>query len=753
MLTETAALWRDLLGTSWLDVGNAWRNLFLLSCALQALALGTAFALHGWWTRKSRFACFWTGAAATPFLQYLWTLALAALWPHAPKLVYIGVLPALAGVYLLGALLVHRQALRPALVRGLAFGKRLCTFDKPALVSLCFALALAALLLPMTVRLCGSMNAANPADSGEYMGLALRYTETRDLGQLLDKEEATGKFRGNSHFPSLELYMVQGLMHTGGESFGYPSDKPMLFGIGLLNFYMIGAFLALLTVLCHQRKRWVLLGALLFNLVPNLFDSMASAPRDIWRMLALLLASLYFAGLSPRGTWKSYLGKLLCTAVICFAVMSAHVVCFVVLPFIVVAWVLAAWVQLALEGKGLQLRGLCASVGIALFGALGTLAGFAGNLWCYFKWGEMSPWRLMTTYTSAPWYSAYMAGEYKLEETTTHLNFFADWQGMVYGHATPVGVWGVRLALVGLGCVLAALLWRKRSRRRGLGAGGSAQDHAAATGIQVASRLGFAALLTLCTLAPMTGLLDSKLYSFSGSFAALPRYTLQWFLWAAVMICSLLASLEAVWPAFCQWANSKLSRVRAARWRDIPWIQAAWRNLPALLCTGLCLLAFAQGTSQTGYTESIYRSSRNVMEDPQLLLDNGFLERNGLLMTAAKHVGEDQKILITRSGYQYPLRAKAYVLNSNPMVPLMNLPAAEVPAALAELNVAMLATEPDFWDDRYFGLSTLAEVLRALPPEQIVQDEHMRLYLLDPALAKDIRAEWEGVKARTEKGK
>ena len=27
---------------------------------------------------------------------------------------------------------------------------------------------------------------------------------------------------------------------------------------------------------------------------------------------------------------------------------------------------------------------------------------FSGNLWCYFKGGEMSPWRLMTTYTDAP---------------------------------------------------------------------------------------------------------------------------------------------------------------------------------------------------------------------------------------------------------------------------------------------------------------------------------------------------------------
>jgi hypothetical protein len=134
------------------------------------------------------------------------------------------------------------------------------------------------------------------------------------------------------------------------------------------------------------------------------------------------------------------------------------------------------------------------------------------------------------------------------------------------------------------------------------------------------------------------------------------------------------------------------------------------------------------------------------MEDPQTLLDNGFLERYGLLMTAARHVPEDQKILITRAGYQYPLKARGYVLTSNPIVPLMNLPAQEVAAALEKLGVAIVATEPEFWDERYYALSTLSDYLNQLPPEQILEDGHMRLYVLDGTLAAAISAELGTVK-------
>ncbi|MBS1331988.1 MAG: hypothetical protein HP053_02125, partial [Christensenellaceae bacterium] len=51
---------------TWLDIGNGWRNLFLLSCGLQAAALGLWFCLRGWFSPRHRVACFLTGVAATP---------------------------------------------------------------------------------------------------------------------------------------------------------------------------------------------------------------------------------------------------------------------------------------------------------------------------------------------------------------------------------------------------------------------------------------------------------------------------------------------------------------------------------------------------------------------------------------------------------------------------------------------------------------------------------------------------------------
>ena len=84
----------------WLSVGNGWRNLYLLSCAVQALALGVLFARRRWWVKENRGGAFLAGAAITPLVQYLWTLVLALLWPFAPKMVYIGVLPLAGAVYL-----------------------------------------------------------------------------------------------------------------------------------------------------------------------------------------------------------------------------------------------------------------------------------------------------------------------------------------------------------------------------------------------------------------------------------------------------------------------------------------------------------------------------------------------------------------------------------------------------------------------------------------------------------------------------
>jgi hypothetical protein len=57
-----------------------------------------------------------------------------------------------------------------------------------------------------------------------------------------------------------------------------------------------------------------------------------------------------------------------------------------------------------------------------------------------------------------------------------------------------------------------------------------------------------------------------------------------------------------------------------------------------------------------------------------------------------------------------------------------------VEAALAEMNVAMVASEPDFWDERLYSRSYLSDYLNALPAEQIIETETMRLYLVDAAL-------------------
>ncbi len=729
---------------TWLDIGNGWRNLFLLSCAVQAAAMGLWFASRRWFCGHSRLACLLTGVAATPLCQYLWTLLLALVWPGAPRLVYIGAPPLLAALGLLAMLLRRARRLPGLAARGLAWLRRLCRLDKPAVVSACMALCVVVLLFPPCLRFLSSMDCVRGGDAGEYLALAQRYCEDRDLGKLLEKEETEGHFRGHSHFPSLELYMSYGLFHTGGQV-GYPNDKAVFTGLGLLTFYMAAAYLALLITLCRGRKRWVLLGVVLFNLVPNLFFSVQSAPRDIWRILALLWAMLCFAGIQPRGSWKSYMGKLALSFGVCFTVMSTHVVCFVVLPFIVAAWVVWRFACARMTRQRGAGGTLLASLGIALAGAAGTLLGFSGNIWCYLRWGEMSPWRLMTTYTGAPWYDSYMAIEYKLEETTTHLNFWQAKDSILLSYASPVGEWGFRLGFAALLAGAAYVVYsRARIRRAASGAlaAASAKDgptavfvsRTASAGAKSASMLLMAALYTLMTLAPMTGLLDSPLYSFSGSFLKLPRYTLQWFLLACGMICAALSCLEDVWPALCRGVKRLLSR-RAPRAVALAAPARAWLlRLPAFLCALLCVLGLVKGVNQTGYTNTFYRYSRGVMEDESILLDNGFRERYDLLMRVAAHVPEDEKILITRVGYQYALRGRGYVLTSNPIVPLMNLAVEEVGPALTEMSVGMLATEPDFWDERYYAQSTLHDYLKTLPQEQIVETPTMRLYLLDRSL-------------------
>ena len=710
---------------TWLDIGNSWRNLFLLSSLLQMGALGCLFASRGWFVKKSRAACFLTGVASTPLVQYLWMLMMAAVWPDAPRLVYIGTLPALAALVLLVMGLVRLRCLKEKLCTGVAFLRRCLRFDKPALAALCFALCVALLIGPVCVRFMSSMHSVKGGDAGEYMALGLHFCENRDLGYLLEKEETVGHFRGHSHFPSLELYMSYGLFHTGGEV-GYPNDKAAFTAIGMLIFYVAAAYGALLLHFGREKKICVLLGVILFNLVPELSDSVAGAPRDIWRILAVLWAVCVFAGITEEGNWKHYVPKLLVSFAVCFTVMSAHVVCFVTLPFIVAAWVIWRTLDAAmtkLRGAGMA---LLRSVGIALAGAAGTLLAFSGNIWCFLKWGEMSPWRLMTTYTDAPWFDMYMDLEYRLEETTTHLNFWQDADSIIQGYATPVGPMGMWLALGVLVLTAAVLIaCRVRMRRKanelirsvreqaGEGAIGVMVNHQ--TGVtHTVSLLAFTAIITLLTLAPMSGVLDSPLYSFSGSFAKLPRYTLQWFLLANVTTCAVMAAV-------------------LEHWRECP--KAKWlRCAPAWLCAGLCLLMLARGVDQTGYSKSFYRYTRGVMESEEMLLDNGFRDQYAQLMEMAQKVDEDQKILVPRAGYQYALRAKAYVLTSNPIVPLLNLPLEEVGAELKRLNVAMIATEPDFWDNRYYALSTLNEWLKQLPAEQVVESENMRMYLLDPAL-------------------
>ena len=238
----------------------------------------------------------------------------------------------------------------------------------------------------------------------------------------------------------------------------------------------------------------------------------------------------------------------------------------------------------------------------------------------------------------------------------------------------------------------------------------------------------------------MSGLLDTKLYSFSGSFLTMQRYTLQWYMLAAAAIVAVLAALEAEWPVLVGFVSGKRLKLLAALRRRLPNAGLWTRRLPALLGALLCALAFMYGTKESGYANSMYRYGRPMLTDDTLALDNSYRMRYDLLMQLSPLVPDSEKILLTRPGYQYAMGAKGYILTSNPIVPLMNLPLAQVPAALKAMHVAALCTEPDFWDERYYALSTLSTYLNSLPASQIVDDGHMRVYLLDETLVGKLSA-------------
>ena len=749
---------------TWLDVGNGWRNIYLLSTLFQAFCLGTVFAWRQLFSRRSRLACFLTGVAVTPFLQYLCTMLLGLVIPHAPRAVYLLLPPVVAAaLFVWAALRQLRQAketggflavMKKQLRGGLAFCRRCLRFDKATLCCLIFVLCMALLLLPPAVRLMTGTRATDGADCDVYLGMAQRFCEERDAGALFAKEDTTGTYRCHSHFPSMEFYLSYGLFHTGGE-IGYPNDKPAFTALGLLIFDVLAAYAALLAHVTRERKGPMLLGLLLVNLVPNLYASVASAPRDIWRILGVLLLCLVFAGLTEEGTGRVYSRKLLLSFGACFLTMSTHVVCFVVAPFIVIAWGLSRLCHQLRTRRGGLKQSLIRTLGLCLSGAAGTVLAFLGNLWCWFKWGEMSPWRLMTTYTEAPWYESYMAGEYKLTETTTHLNFLKARSDILVSYSTHLGDFALILSLVMLiVCVVALVKNQLAMRGAALPLERAAQSGDGPVHIALnwttprceqENGLLFISLVTLLTLAPMSGILDTSYYCFSGTFVSLPRYTLQWFFLGGAAICAALAAMQAQWG---EWM-AKLS-ARFAQIRESKAVTQLLPRVPAYLCALLCLIAFAKGVNQTGYTNTFYRSSRNVMEEESGLVDNTYQSRFAFLTAAADCLGEEDNILLSRDSYQYPLHSRGLTLLANPVVPLMNMTEEEIPGALETMQVKMVATEPDFWDERYFAKSTLAAYLNTLPKEQVLEDDTMRVYVLDEALLPAVQEAYAQTHPETE---
>ncbi len=704
---------------SWSDIGSLWRNLYLLSSLITAVGLGTLFARHAW-PSKRRAVSFLFGVSATPLAQYLWTLLLALVWPKASRYLYIGALPLLAGGYLLYLLIRFRRRLLPCLKEDAAKLRALRSLDKAAVLCLTLALALLIVLSP-AAKILLSRNDNGTSDAGEYMALGLRYCEDRDLSYLLAKDYPDGHFRGHSHFPSMELYFAHGLMFTGGD-YGYPNDKAAFTGVGLLNVYFFCAFAALLILLCRGRARWVALGVLLLGLVPGLGSSILYAPRDIWRMLGICLFCIYLLELTPEGNGKTLLGKCLGMALLGFVCMSLHVVCFVVLPFLVIAWVLWRFaLSFAMRPRRVG-RTLLRCVLLALCAAVGVAAAFSGNIYCYLKWGVMMPPRLMQAMTEQPWYELYATMEYRVEALHTSVDFWRHGYDVMLGFVTNLGVWGACVGALSLAVCVAALIRVCRKGREPSECLSQPQDPL--------QTVLFASCATLLCLLPMTGLIDTSIYSFSGAFLSISRYMEQWFMLCCGMICAALAALETAWLCCSAWLASRVPRVKRLAQN------AVWRRLPALLCAVLCLFTLWRGARGAFYDDTVYGAlaASGFSEAEEHRQDAGFRAKYLTLMELNARLEPDQKIILTNVGDQYAVRGQGYPVQVNANAVLLGASLEEVPTLLEDMNIAVVATNIDYWDTRYLPLSFFGQYLQSLPSEQIVEDGYMRFYILDESL-------------------
>ena len=120
------------------------------------------------------------------------------------------------------------------------------------------------------------------------------------------KDDTTGHFRGHNHFPSLELYMSYGLFHTGGQV-GYPNDKAVFTGLGLNTFYVAAAYLALLIVACQGAGAgccWAWC-CLTWCRICSPWKARPGTSGAFWRCGRCC----FFAGLEPQGSLRSLSGQ------------------------------------------------------------------------------------------------------------------------------------------------------------------------------------------------------------------------------------------------------------------------------------------------------------------------------------------------------------------------------------------------------------------------------------------------------------